>query len=495
MVFALLGQGPFAKAYGGSSEDRARSVVLGSDGNYLVVGWTQTYGAGAEDWLVLKLSPSGEVLWAKAYGGSSWDRAYSAVAAPGGCFVLAGQTESFGAGEEDVLVVKLDFSGEVEWARAYGLDGAEEGFSIARTSDDGFVVAGSAFEASDWDMLVLKLDSLGNLQWAKALGSSEDEEAYSIVQTADGGFVLVGYTEGFGAGLQDVIVVKLSPDGEVEWAKAIGGENWDEAHAVLPTPDGGVAVAGKSLSPGPGFSVILLKIGSDGELEWARAVGGIAEVCQSLTLTSEGSYVLVGSSGYFSTGEDDFLILKLSSSGSVVWAKSLGGDSGDVAYSVVQADSENLVVVGETESYGEGSSDFLVLKMPLSGEYPGCLRDRSPDVDTPSFDVASVSLSSSALPLSVTSAPLIASEVSVSVEEVCPSRLCESATSPSPVRAVPMPGGVLFRFSQPERLFVYSSDGRLLRSIASPGRELFVPLRKGVYFWRVGTASGRVAVR
>ncbi len=167
-------------------------------------------------------------VWAQALtiGGSGDDWGYSIIQTSDGGYAVAGRTESFGAGEADVYVVKLDEHGSLQWTRTIGGSKDDEGYSIIQTSDGGYAVAGktNSFGAGWADVYVVKLDGGGNLQWTRTIGGSEDDEGWSIIQTSDGGYAVAGCTGSFGAGGSDVYVVKLDGSGNLQWTRTIGGQ-------------------------------------------------------------------------------------------------------------------------------------------------------------------------------------------------------------------------------------------------------------------------------
>jgi hypothetical protein len=155
----------FAKTIGGSYDDVAYSIIQSSDGGYVVAGWTSSFGAGGRDFYVVKLDSAGNVIWTKTIGGSYDDVAYSIIQSSDGGYVVAGWTESFGAGSGDMYVVKLDSSGNVQWDKTIGGSVRDEALSIMQSSDGGYVVAGgtSSFGAGNGDIYVVKLDANGNV--------------------------------------------------------------------------------------------------------------------------------------------------------------------------------------------------------------------------------------------------------------------------------------------------------------------------------------------
>jgi hypothetical protein len=164
--------------------------------------------------------------FAKTISGSVLNVAYSIIQSSDGGYVVAGWTysfEGFGAGGPDFYVVKLDSSGNVLWTKTIGGSLTDEAWSIIQSSDGGYVVAGvtESFGAGDWDIYLVKLDSSGNVLWTKTIGGSNDDAAISIIQSSDGGYVVAGWTESFGAGYLNIYVVKMDANGNVCFSQNI----------------------------------------------------------------------------------------------------------------------------------------------------------------------------------------------------------------------------------------------------------------------------------
>jgi hypothetical protein len=361
----------FAKTMGGSDQDEATSIIQSSDGGYVVAGRTWSFGAGNEDIYVVKLDSSGNVVWTKTIGGSSSDFALSITQSSDGGYAVAGWTESFGAGGYDMYVVKLDSSGNVQWAKTIGGSGGDGANSIIQSSDGGYVVAGQTYSpGAGGDIYVVKLDSSGNVQWAKTIGGSGGDGANSIIQSSDGGYVVAGLTRSFGAGNEDIYVVKLDSEGNVQWTKTIGGSAWDEAHSIIQSSDGGYVVAGLTRSFGAGGAdFYVVKLDSEGNVQWTKTIGGSGwDYARSIIQSSDGGYVVAGLTRSFGAGGADFYVVKLDSSGNVQWAKTIGGSDDDGASSIIQSSDGGYVVAGQTWSFGAGYGDIYVVKMDANGD-------------------------------------------------------------------------------------------------------------------------------
>jgi hypothetical protein len=244
----------WSKTYGGNGEDIALDLVHTSDEGYALVGVTNSSGAGNYDFLLVKTDSSGNMQWNKTFGGPGNDVASALVQTSDGGYALAGSTNSFGAGSNDFLLVKTDSSGNMQWNRPYGGTGNDVASALVQTTDGGYALAGSTNSsgAGNYDFWLVKTDASGIMQWNETYKGANDDEAYALVQTSDGGYALAGYTYSLGAGNNDFWLVKTDASGNMEWNKAYGGTGSDWASALVQTSDGGYALAGTTYSFGSG---------------------------------------------------------------------------------------------------------------------------------------------------------------------------------------------------------------------------------------------------
>lgn len=367
----------WARTYGGSDFDRAFFIQQTSDGGYVAAGYTASGGAGVSDFWVLKLSLAGVIEWQHTYGGSGDDVAYAVQETSDGGYIIAGNTNSFGAGESDYWILKLTSEGDVEWQFTYGGIGDDTAYSIQETSDEGYIVAGYMhfFGASTSDICILKLTSGGDIEWKHIYGGTGDDKAYSVQETSEGGYIIAGSTQYLSALDHDFWVLKLTSTGFFEWQRIYGGSGDDVAYYIQETSDEGYIVAGDTDSFGVnGSKLWVLKLTSIGDVEWERIYGGNDnDYLNCIQETSDGGYVVTGNTYSFGAGDSDILALKLSSAGDIEWQRTYGGSEEDVAYYIQQTSDGGYVAAGYTDSFGAGGSDFLVLKLFPDGDIdPSC---------------------------------------------------------------------------------------------------------------------------
>jgi hypothetical protein len=253
--------------YGGVQDDWANCVQQTADGGYVIVGQTGDLLSGMVDVYLIKTDSLGTVERDTTYGGVLYDRgSYTEQTSDGG-YIVVGQTESFGAGGGDVYLLKVNALGGVQWDTTYGGSLDDGGCCVRETADRGYIIAGltSSVGAGGSDVYLIKTDSLGNTQWDMAFGGTSDDCGYSVEETFDGGYVVSGWTNSFGAGLYDVYLLKTDSMGDLLWDLTYGGASDDWSNSVRQTSDSGFVVAGYTNSFGTGGGdVYLLKTDENG---------------------------------------------------------------------------------------------------------------------------------------------------------------------------------------------------------------------------------------
>ena len=260
---AANGSANWTRTFGGSANDYGSSVRQTADGGYIVVGSTPSFGAGAADVWLIKTAANGSTDWTRTFGGSANDYGYSVQQTTDDGYIVAGSTASFGAGGYDVWLIKTAANGSAEWTRTFGGSSNDYGYSVQQTADDGYIVAGStnSFGAGSGDVWLLKVAANGTANWTRTFGGSANDCGYSVQQTADGGYIVAGSTNSFGAGSGDVWLLKTAATGTAEWNSTFGGFSDDVGHAVQQTADGGYIIAGFTHSFGAGSGdVWLIKV-------------------------------------------------------------------------------------------------------------------------------------------------------------------------------------------------------------------------------------------
>jgi hypothetical protein len=265
----------WTSTYGGTSYDYGRSVQQTADSGYIIAGGTWSFGTGFYDVYLIKTDASGDTLWTRAYGGTDIDNGLSVQQTSDGGYIIAGYTRSFGAGTPDsanFYLIKTNAQGDTLWTRTYGGTGDDEGHSVQQAADSGYIITGGtrSFGAGTPDSAnfhLIKTNAQGDTLWTRTYGGTYSDYGYSGQQTSDSGYIIAGYTMSFGAGAGDVYLIKTDASGDTQWTRTYGGTGDDEGYSVQQTSDGGYIIAGSTASFGAGSDdVYLIKTDSLGNV-------------------------------------------------------------------------------------------------------------------------------------------------------------------------------------------------------------------------------------
>jgi hypothetical protein len=228
-------------------------------------------------------------LWSKTFASG---QVYSIQETADSGYVLSGYTTIFGGGNSDAYIIKADSSGSHIWAKTFGGSDQDAMYSVQETTDGGYIFTGGTHSFSTgWnDAYLIKTDESGNHLWSKTFGGSMREYAYSVQETTDGGYIMAGLTSSFGAEEDDVYIIKTDESGNHLWSKTFGGSRWEYTYSIKQTTDGGYIVAGSTNSFGRGWgNFYIIKTDSNGNCPEANnpEVISIVPVVDSSTPTHE----------------------------------------------------------------------------------------------------------------------------------------------------------------------------------------------------------------
>jgi hypothetical protein len=247
-----------------SSPDALYSCQTTSSGDYIATGFTNTV-AGTNDVFVVKTDNAGNIIWSKSYGGFFSDKGYSIKETSSGDYIICGETSS--SGGQDMYIVRIDTNGIPVWSYSYGGLSVDIASDIVETSDSNFVVAGNtlSYGAGSFDIVLMKISSTGTPLWTKTYGGRGDDKCTKVIHTSDNGFMITGLTMSFGAGLKDAYVIKTDSSGNLLWSHVYGGVSNEIGYCLVQTMDGNYAITGAESSFGAGWDdVYLLKMDSAG---------------------------------------------------------------------------------------------------------------------------------------------------------------------------------------------------------------------------------------
>jgi len=360
------------RTFGGLKWDWGNSIEITSDGGYLLNGITNSYGAGNSDGWLIKTDESGNELWNKTFGGILDDSGTKLDPTSDGNYLIFATTNSFGAGNIDGWLIKIDMNGNELLNKTYGGIGTDVIRSIQQTSDGGYLLTGYTYSygAGNSDGWLIKIDESYNEQWNKTFGGSGNEFLKSIQQTSDGGYLLTGYTYSYGFGGQDGWLIKIDESYNEQWNKTFGGTSNDETCCPIQTSDGGYILFGLTYSYGAGnMDVWLVKTDENYNEQWNKTFGGpFYDNAGRPMQTPDGGYMLSGQTCSNEYIDCDAWLIKIDKSYNEQWNKTFGGMGMEATYSRQRTSDGGYILLGSTNSYGAGEYDFWLIK--FSSDYP-----------------------------------------------------------------------------------------------------------------------------
>ncbi len=301
------------QTFGGAKADFGLSVRQTTDGGYIFTGKTYSFGEGSCDVWLVKTDSLGNEEWSRTFGGSLADAGNSVWQSTDGGYIIVGKTYSFGVGECDVWLIKTDELGNPQWQQLFGGSENDSGRAVQQTADGGYIIGGytGSFGAGNWDSWLIKTDSAGVGQWQLTSGGTGTDGSYSVQQTADGGYITAGFKYS-PATNYDMYVIKVDPAGVAQWKKSFGGAARDYGMSVQQTTDGGYIVTGYTYSYGEGESDLwLIKLDSKGNQLWNRTFGGPAtDDGRCVREIAVGQYIVTGYTASLGAGERDIWLIK-----------------------------------------------------------------------------------------------------------------------------------------------------------------------------------------
>ncbi len=269
------------KTFGGTKTDIATAIEQTPDGSYILLGSTNsndgdvTQNSGEFDYWILKINATGSIVWQKTYGSTNnsncckEDMASDLQLNSDGSFLIAGNgnlgrviTNGGVEFSPEIYFLKLDNSGDLQWQKTFGGRGTDSVTKIIKTLEGGFLAGGLSSSVDgdvienkgDVDIWIFKTTVDGTISWKKSIGGSKWDKINSLKATSDGGYVVVGETTSndkdfkTSRGLIDIVIVKLSQNGTIEWTKTMGGTEAEKGVEIFQTNDGGFILVGNSNS-------------------------------------------------------------------------------------------------------------------------------------------------------------------------------------------------------------------------------------------------------
>jgi hypothetical protein len=364
--------GGWTKTFDRTYLDAGWSVQQTADGGYIIA--VENYGENGDIW-VIKTDGDGNKLWDRTFGGSGWEYRPDVKQTNDNGYIITARTYSFGVGNaSNIWVLKLDENGMEQWNTTFGKEFNDYGNEIQQTKDGGYIIIGcvALYEMAHYDIGLIKIDSLGHEQWNRTFGGKGQEFGESVRQTSDGGYIVSGSTTSYGNTHGYVFwLIKTDAQGNEQWNRTYGGTSPPAGpigNTVDLTSDGGYFLLETRHSNESEDDIWVIKTNQYGDEQWNKTFGGIyyedgAEAYQ----TTDGGYIILGNTMDFNVFVNPWMI-KLDASGEEQWNRTLGENIGGVGHSVDLTSDGGYIITGSTATFSEyDAGDVWLIKTDENG--------------------------------------------------------------------------------------------------------------------------------
>ncbi|RYZ96936.1 MAG: PKD domain-containing protein, partial [Sphingobacteriaceae bacterium] len=349
------------------------------------------------DIMLSRTDSLGKLIWSKTYGGSSAEISSTAfgssvnvvdlIQVEDSNFVICTQTQSYGKGGEDVYLIKVDKAGNVDWSRTYGGTGNDAGFSVKQIPGGGYIIAGStaSYGAGNRDVLLIKTNDTGGVVWTRTFGGSGEDVAFTAIVTQDSNYVVTGHTYSFGSGSSDFYSLKVDTSGSLLWSRVVGGSGWDLSLSVAEDVAGNLYVTGQSESYVNGGSgdldFYIVKLSKNGAYIWGKNYGGTKREGARHLFIKDNILNVAGwglSFGPYATSKSANYYLKLDTAGDVKFMRAYGANGGhanSMNRLISPLRNGGVAIIGSTDAAGAGGYDYYLVKTDADGKTNNCKSD------------------------------------------------------------------------------------------------------------------------
>ena len=371
LPFELFSQpGTWMVVYGGTGYDRGTGIAQTFDKGYIVCATTSSYGMGNSDIYLLKIDSAGKFQWQNTFGGTGIDNCYSVIQTNDSGFIICGFTNSYGPGGYDGYLVKADSIGNLQWQKTFGGSSWDFAYWVEETNDGGFILAGETFSYGNNNRSYLvKTDKNGDTLWAKTYGGTQSNLAKEVHQTPDNGYIFAG-TIVTNKGDKDFYLVKTNSSGDTLWTKSYGGTDNDSCNTIAVCKNKELLLGGCT-DIGGIHKDLFIRTDSLGGFLYSvvdTPSGNTNITISRIIETSGGQLVMLVNADPGSFGKKDINLYEWDS-GSWPWGFSFGGPEDDEGYDLLQTADSGFVLVGYTHSFGIGPDNIFIAKTNSTGHY------------------------------------------------------------------------------------------------------------------------------
>lgn len=381
----VVGQIMFERTYGGAADDGGGCVQQLNDGGYIIVGTTTSFGAGGRDIYLIRTDEFGDTLWTKTYGGTNDDEAFSIQTTIDSGFIITGYTSSYGFGNMDVYLLKINQNGDTIWTKTFGGNQNDLGFCIEITDDNGFVIVGetASFGSHNSSGYLIRTNANGDTLWTKNIGTRDYNNIKSISRNTDNSYIITGSAKNIGMNW-DIYLAKLDDSGNLLWQKYFGGTGNDYGFSVLQTNDYGFILTGSYINTSGNSDIIVIKTDSNGDTIWTKLYGGSGDdLGFSIKQTSDNGYIIAGvtesslkidnkfwmsfinqniliNDENLKWNNGNIFVIKINISGDTLWTSKYGGSGDDWANYICETSDGGYIIIGTSKSFGSNCQVYVI---------------------------------------------------------------------------------------------------------------------------------------
>lgn len=353
------------KTYGRQQREWPTSVIELSDGDYLITGYTYMDDSDG-DVCLIKTNSNGEMLWNKTYGGSEGDFGKSVIELTDGNYLIVGTTYSYGSEIINIYLIKTDQNGTIIWEKTYSKFGENRGVSVVEVNDGGYLITGytNPFgSTNDADVYLVKTNTTGGVLWSKTYGNENRDNPNSMVELENGDFLVAGSTKPVSVGTGNAFLMKTNSNGNRLWNRTYDTYESNDAQSIAALGDGGYLMVGSTAISGSSFSdICLMKTDSDGGLIWNKTYGGpVNDIGRSVIELSNGGYLITGDTKiYEHISHYDAILFRTDPNGVMLWNITYGEAQDDRGISSIETSTGEYLFVGNVNP--STRNDVFLLK-------------------------------------------------------------------------------------------------------------------------------------
>ena len=371
----------FSRRFGTQGYDYGWNAAYSPfDGGTVVVGRRSPQVNGQTDLWAIKTDKRGLLEWEHSFGGNANEDGYDVIATSDGGFLFVGHSWSFGNSQQ-IYAVKTDFHGNTIWEKTYGGGMWEVGEAVIEVKGGGFVIAGHSnspgISSGNTDMYLIKIDIEGNLLWQRAFGNPEfpnHEWAYDLFQLPNEEFMVVGARNRYGEESNNILIINIDAQGTFVWEKEFKTKGDEVAFSISQSSNSEFFICAmvNSTVESNKYQPRVIKIDVQGNINWQRTFNSNSRKHHhfSAASTESGDLVIVGSSiQNLAVGpKDDAFMVRIDLNGNMLWTQPYGtADHDDWGWSVFEKPNTNLVFVGSTQSFGASLFDVYLVGTNAEG--------------------------------------------------------------------------------------------------------------------------------